>query len=125
MAEWLRRQIRNLVGSTRGGSNPPAVVYALKFYTILMDWIALHCISLCRIYTRVSCDNRFNAWMAEWSKAADLSSVIFGCVGSNPTSGKFQRNMKLASHAGGPEFDSRSSYVYIYCYYNKTAWPSG
>ena len=26
-----------------------------------------------------------NAWMAEWSKAADLSSVIFGCVGSNPT----------------------------------------
>ncbi len=23
--------------------------------------------------------------MAEWSKAADLSSVIFGCVGSNPT----------------------------------------
>ncbi len=28
------------------------------------------------------------AWMAEWSKAADLSSVIFGCVGSNPTSGK-------------------------------------
>ncbi len=27
------------------------------------------------------------AWMAEWSKAADLSSVIFGCVGSNPTSG--------------------------------------
>ena len=22
--------------------------------------------------------------MAEWSKAADLSSVIFGCVGSNP-----------------------------------------
>ena len=25
--------------------------------------------------------------MAEWSKAADSSSVIFGCVGSNPTSG--------------------------------------
>ena len=32
--------------------------------------------------------------MAEWSKAADLSSVIFGCVGSNPTSGK-----SLYSHA--------------------------
>ena len=29
-----------------------------------------------------------NAWMAERSKAADLSSVIFGCVGSNPTSSK-------------------------------------
>ena len=25
------------------------------------------------------------ALLAEWSKAADLSSVIFGCVGSNPT----------------------------------------
>ena len=23
--------------------------------------------------------------MAEWSKAADLRSAIFGCVGSNPT----------------------------------------
>ena len=31
--------------------------------------------------------NMLGAWMAEWSKAADLSSVIFGCVGSNPTSG--------------------------------------
>ena len=61
MAEWLRRQIRNLMGSARGGSNPSAVV----------SW-----------YHR----NR-HAWMAEWSKAADLSSVIFGCVGSNPTSG--------------------------------------
>ena len=27
MAEWLRRRIRNPVGSTRGGSNPSAVVY--------------------------------------------------------------------------------------------------
>ena len=26
--------------------------------------------------------------MAEWSKAADSSSVIFGCVGSNPTSSR-------------------------------------
>lgn len=25
------------------------------------------------------------ATMAEWSKAADLRSAIFGCVGSNPT----------------------------------------
>ena len=24
-----------------------------------------------------------------WSKAADLSSVIYGCVGSNPTSTKY------------------------------------
>ena len=28
-----------------------------------------------------------HAWMAERSKAVDLSSIIFGCVGSNPTSG--------------------------------------
>ena len=63
MAEWLRRQIRNLMGFARGGSNPSAVVFSNK--------------------------NEYNyAWMAEWSKAADLSSVIFGCVGSNPTSGK-------------------------------------
>ena len=26
-----------------------------------------------------------NASVAEWSKATDLSPVIFGCVGSNPT----------------------------------------
>ena len=27
------------------------------------------------------------AWMAEWSKAVDLSSILFVGVGSNPTSG--------------------------------------
>ena len=30
--------------------------------------------------------NKNSAWMAERSKAADLSSVLFGGVGSNPTS---------------------------------------
>lgn len=34
------------------------------------------------------------AWMAEWSKAADLSSVIFGCVGSNPTECNIQCQYK-------------------------------
>ena len=34
--------------------------------------------------------------MAEWSKAADLSSVIFGCVGSNPTSGTYNYNIFVA-----------------------------
>ena len=67
MAEWLRRQIRNLMGSARGGSNPSAVAYSIQYNTIQY--------------------NILSAWMAEWSKAADLSSVIFGCVGSNPTSG--------------------------------------
>ena len=51
------------MGYARAGSNPAAVVVL----------IALHCI---------------DAWMAERSKAVDLSSIIFGCVGSNPTSGK-------------------------------------
>ena len=70
MAEWLRRQIRNLVGSARGGSNPPAVAHNNSYSYICIKRI-----------------NVSHAWMAEWSKAADLSSVIFGCVGSNPTSG--------------------------------------
>ena len=26
-----------------------------------------------------------HAWMAEWSKAVDLSSILYGGVGSNPT----------------------------------------
>ena len=30
MAEWLRRQIRNLMGSARGGSNP-SVVASVRF----------------------------------------------------------------------------------------------
>ncbi len=50
--------------------------------------------------------------MGEWSKAADLSCVIFGCVGSNLTSG---------------------IYIYIYIFLtrikiynnNMTLWPSG
>ena len=32
---------------------------------------------------------RENAWMAEGSKAVDLSSILFGGVGSNPTSSNF------------------------------------
>ena len=70
MAEWLRRWIRNPMGFALafGGSNPSAVAYARTYHI------------LCYIYI-------IPAWMAEWSKAADLSSVIFGCVGSNPTSG--------------------------------------
>ena len=29
-------------------------------------------------------DNKNKGAMAEWSKAVDLSSIIFGCAGSNP-----------------------------------------
>lgn len=35
------------------------------------------------------------AWMAEWSKAADLSSVLYGGVGSNPTSSKLIKFLKI------------------------------
>ena len=33
MAEWLRRKIRNLLGSARAGSNPAVVVIFLKFFS--------------------------------------------------------------------------------------------
>ena len=38
MAEWLRRQIRNLMGSARGGSNPPAVVSCSTTVTAMPGW---------------------------------------------------------------------------------------
>ena len=60
MAEWLRRQIRNLVGFARVGSNPTGVA------------IYISNIIIC-------------AFLAEWSKALRLGRSIFGCVGSNPT----------------------------------------
>ena len=60
MAEWLRRQIRNLVGFARGVRIP------------LLSYDVYHTL---------------HAWMAEWSKAVDLSSILFVGVGSNPTSG--------------------------------------
>ena len=40
--------------------------------------------SPCCRYSKVS--NKY-AWMAEWSKAVDLSSILVRGVGSNPTSG--------------------------------------
>ena len=36
-----------------------------------------------------------NAWMAERSKAVDLSSIIVRCVGSNPTPGIFAINQGI------------------------------
>ena len=57
--------------SKSGGHLPAGVRIPLLSYMI-------HFISLC---------NNINAWMAEWSKAVDLSSILFVGVGSNPTSG--------------------------------------
>ena len=40
------------------------------------------------VYGRENINNTNQyAWLAEWSKATDSSSVLFGGVGSNPTSG--------------------------------------
>ena len=64
LSERLRRQIRNLLGFARAGSNPAGVVVFSFTYM-----------------TKLSC----NGSMAEWSKALDSSSSLFGGVGSNPT----------------------------------------
>ena len=32
--------------------------------------------------------------MAEWSKAIDLRSIIFGCVGSNPAGSTFKKSYR-------------------------------
>ena len=36
--------------------------------------------------------------MAEWSKAIDLSSIIFGCAGSNPAGTIFKKPYSNKSH---------------------------
>ena len=41
-------------------------------------------------YDAHSAYHTLHAWMAEWSKAVDLSSILFVGVGSNPTSGIYQ-----------------------------------
>ena len=64
LSERLRRQIRNLLGFARAGSNPAGVVVFSFTYM-----------------TKLSCKGS----MAEWSKALDSSSSLFGGVGSNPT----------------------------------------
>ena len=35
LAEWLRRKIRNLLGSARAGSNPADVVSSFSAYNVL------------------------------------------------------------------------------------------
>ena len=67
MAEWLRRLIRNQMGFTRVGSNPTAVEKKKK-----------------KKKKKTKKQTNKVGWPS-WSKAADLSSVIYGCVGSNPT----------------------------------------
>ena len=42
MAEWLRREIRNLMGSARVGSNPAAVVFFSFYFSVCI-------VSLCML----------------------------------------------------------------------------
>ena len=37
MAEWLRREIRNLMGSARVGSNPSGVVHYIYIYIYIYN----------------------------------------------------------------------------------------
>ncbi len=76
------------------------------FFILLIWYICIYfitCMHTPQTFHFVSCNSHTyipsytthilkNAWMAERSKAADLSSVIFGCVGSNPTSGNSYYN---------------------------------
>jgi hypothetical protein len=70
MAEWLRRQIRNLMGFSRVGSNPTAV--DKNYYIVLMC-------------AKENISYKIIASMAERSKAIDSSSIPFGGVSSNLT----------------------------------------
>ncbi len=59
--------------------------------------------------------------MAEWSKATDSSSVLFGGVGSNPTSGSMQllfffflcEHILILSHT-----HTHTQKSYFTCYYD-------
>ena len=58
------------------GSNP---IGGLKFFKIFMIIFII-------------------AWMAEGSKAVDLSSILFGGVGSNPTPSIFLKNFLVKNN---------------------------
>ena len=67
-------------------------------------WVVFPDLALCRQTTFFVCGGvgcvgcppaarrrRAQGWMAEWSKAGDSSSLLFGGVGSNPTPVKMRR----------------------------------
>ncbi len=55
--------------------------------------------------------------MAEWSKATDSSSVLFGGVGSNPTSGSMQL-LFFFFCVSIYTFTHTKTKSYITCYYD-------
>ncbi len=57
----------------------------------------------------------YYASVAEWSKATDSSSVLFGGVGSNP----------IGCSEGKKKIYIYKIYLYMYVYIYMHAWPSG
>ena len=82
MAEWLRRVIRNHMGFPRAGSNPAGVAFGREQPTDTRLWCSGYHVWFPTM--RPGFDSRlahspFYTWqasMAEWSKALDLSSSI-------------------------------------------------
>ena len=100
MAEWLRRQIRNLMGFARGGSNPSAValVNAHSPSAVLLEFIQ----TVLRMQLLI-CD-----LVAQLDSALDFESN--GC-GFESRQGCFiKRNMR--------GYPNRAIYVLIYSRHN-------
>ena len=81
MAEWLRRKTRNLLGFSRAGSNPAAVVF-LDFgfgYLLIVDFrvfgLYIHMRKVAKIVEE---------YVTEWTKVMDLKPIVISRVGSNP-----------------------------------------
>jgi hypothetical protein len=87
MVGWpsgLRRQIKALVSSEARVQIPPQPLYAH-----LAEWLR-RCVQVAvSSEAWVRTPQCAFAWMAEGSKAVDLSSILSGGVGSNPTSSIF------------------------------------
>ena len=54
--------------------------------------------------------------MAEWSKAVDLRSTIFGCVGSNPTRRNYnltEMSLNFSNHFLNKKKNKKMSQIHI------------
>ena len=57
--------------------------------------------------------------MAEWSKAIDLSSIIFGCAGSNPAESNLNKILYsnyFLTFESNPAGICKNQYIYLYIY---------
>ena len=65
------------------GSKPRC---SINFFLLLFRRPLVSCL---KSVVHAGKSHRLQAWMAEWSKAVDSSSILFGGVGSNPTPSNF------------------------------------